>query len=129
MKNIIFFDGDCGICSHSADWLSRRLDNQEFDIIPFDENHEVSKKLNLDIELASKTVILVKKGVIFTESLAIFEIAKSLSFPYNIFGIFANKFCSLLANPFYRLIANNRATISRKLGLQACKVRYNQDGD
>ncbi len=126
MKNIIFFDGDCGICSHSADWLSRRLDNQEFEIFPFDENHEVSKKLNLDIKLASKTVILVKKGVIFTESLAIFEIAKSLRFPFNIFGIFANKFCSLLANPFYRLIAKNRATISRKLGLQACKVRYTQ---
>ncbi|MCO5250628.1 MAG: DUF393 domain-containing protein [Candidatus Kapabacteria bacterium] len=126
MKNIIFFDGDCGICSHSADWLSRRLDEHEFDILPFDENHEVSKKLNLDVELASKTVILVKKGVVFTESLAIFEIAKSLRFPYNIFGIFANKFCSLLANPIYRLIAKNRAMISRKLGLQACKVGNTQ---
>ncbi|MBE2189116.1 MAG: DUF393 domain-containing protein [Desulfobulbaceae bacterium] len=126
MKKIIFYDGDCGICSYSADWLSRRLDNREFEIIPFDENHEVSKKLNLDIELASKTVILVKNGVFFTESLAIFEIAKSLKFPYNISGIFANKFCSLLANPFYRLIAKNRAAISRKLRLQACKVRYTQ---
>ena len=108
MKNIIFFDGDCGICSHSANWLSHRLVNQEFDIIPFDENHEVSKKLNLDVELASKTVILVKNGAIFTESFAIFEIAKSLRFPFNISGIFANKFCSLLANPFYRLIAKNK---------------------
>lgn len=128
MKNYVLYDGDCGICSHSAVWLAQRLNLNFFEITPFDENSVISKKFDLNYDLASRTVILVKNGVIYTESRAIFEIAKSLNRFYKFFGyLFANDVITAFANPIYRLIAKNRALISRKLGLQSCKVRFDND--
>jgi len=124
--NYIIYDGDCGICSYSADWLSKRLDPDLFIIIPFDEELEISKKFGLNLELALKTVIFIESDKFYTESRAVFEIANHLSYPYKFLGIFlANKFCEILFKPIYRLIARYRTSISRIFGLKACKIRYN----
>ncbi len=126
MTNYILYDGDCGICSYSTEWLAKRLDSKCIMILPFDEELEIGKQLGLNLELALKTVIFVKYDRYYTESRAIFEIAKSLPLPYKITGIvFANKFFEIIFNPIYRLIAKHRASISKLLGLQTCKVRYN----
>lgn len=128
IKNYILYDGDCGICSYSAEWLSKRLSSELFIIIPFDEELDISKKFKFNLDLALKTVIFVQSDQYYTESRAIFEIAKHLPLIFKITGLlFSNKFFEIIFNPIYRLVAKHRASISKLFGLQACKVRYNFD--
>lgn len=127
-KNYILYDGDCGICSYSAEWLSKRLSSELFIIIPFDEELEICKRFELNLDMAFKTVIFVESDKYYTESRAICEITKHLPLPFKITGmIFSNKFFEIILNPIYRLVAKNRASISKLFGLQACKVRNNFD--
>jgi predicted DCC family thiol-disulfide oxidoreductase YuxK len=123
MKYVVF-DGDCGICSYSAGFIERNKRDKRIKTIPnfqFDLN-----KYGINPETANMTVIYIddRRNKKYFRTRAIMEICKNLKFPFRILGyLFANPVASFLFDPIYNLIATNRAYISTKLGLNACKIR------
>lgn len=122
MKYVVF-DGDCGICSTSAQFIERNKINDLITTIPsykFDLN-----KYQINESTAELSVIYIddESGLMLFRARAITEICKNLKGPIKIIGyIFSNSMSAFILNPFYNLIARKRAFISKKLGLNACKI-------
>jgi len=125
VKNILIYDADCGICTYLANWILKKDYKNLIKIIPFQTFDFKNYNLSINIELAQKTLIFISpiNNKYFIQSRAIFEILKSLNGIYKLIGIIlSNKLCSLIFDPFYKIIAKNRAFISQKLGLTTCKI-------
>lgn len=124
LKNILIFDGDCGICTKLSLYAERKID-ANISVKPFFEVFEELSTIGIDFELASQTVVLIKESKIFLRSRAIFELCKEMPGLWKVPGyLFSFKLFEILFNPFYNLIAKNRAKISKILGLDACKLNY-----
>ncbi len=122
----LLYDGDCGICSKSAEIISKYNTEKVFNILPY-QFFDFTIYPILSNEIAQQTVILIDKNLNrhFTQSAAVFQILCNLNGVLKIIGkLFNNKLFILLCNPLYKLIAQNRAKISLFFGLNACKVRY-----
>lgn len=123
-KSLLIFDGDCGICTKLALYAERKVIGKS-QVKPFYEVLEEVAEFGINSELAAKTVIYIRNNEVFLKSRAVFEFCKIMPGIYKIPGIlFSNNFFTLIFNPFYNLIANNRAKISKFLGYDACKLRF-----
>ncbi len=126
VKYYLLYDGDCGICSKSAELVHKYDKNKYFEILPY-QFFDFAQYPKLNDNIAQTTVILIKKDLSkhLTEPAAVFEILSNLSGVYKIVGLILNNSVFVfISNPIYRLIAKNRAKISTMLGLNACKLRY-----
>lgn len=126
VKYYLLYDGDCGICSKSAELVHKFDKDKNFEILPY-QFFDFAQYPKLNENIAQTTVILIKKDLSkhLAESAAVFEIFSNLSGFYKVIGLILNNPVFIfLSNPIYRLIAKNRAKISTMLGLNACKVRY-----
>ncbi|MBX3044142.1 MAG: DUF393 domain-containing protein [Candidatus Kapabacteria bacterium] len=121
----VVFDGDCGICSASAGYIERNKMNENLLTVPsFDFD---LPKYGINPEIALMTVIFIDEasGNVYYRTRAVMEICKHLSQPFRIFGyMLANNIFDTIFNPIYNFIARNRASISTKLGLNACKIPH-----
>lgn len=120
-KHIILFDGDCGICNKTQMWILKKDKSGRFDIHPY--QFFDYKMLGLTEEEVSSSVYLIKNDKKYKKSKAVFEILKSLPGIYGIMGfLLSNPVIVFLSNPFYNIIARNRAKISKFFGLDSCKL-------
>jgi len=126
IKPIVIYDEDCGICTHISRWARRKTDRIEFlGFYEFTDKSELDDIKDLK-ELSLRTIILISATgqKIFIESEAVLVILKYMGGFWRIIGeIFHHKPGIAVLNLFYRIIARNRAKISRIFGLNACKVR------
>lgn len=104
--NIVFFDGNCGLCNSFVDFLMKEDRN---DILKYSAlQGETAKSYINTIDSSNlKTVIFFSEGKIFTKSDAIIEIFKSMGGIWRLFvvlKIFPKKFRDF----FYEIIAANR---------------------
>lgn len=126
MRNTILFDGDCGICTQSAE-LARRLDRTgQFTITPYYEfSTEALASYGLSYETCVDYLQVVgEEGQVYSGHNAVNYVGLRL-FPVSIaFGVL-QFFPPLiwLEAIAYALIAKNRTRISAALGLTACRVR------
>jgi len=126
VKYYLLYDGDCGICSKSAELVHKNDKLKVFEIMPY-QFFDFAQYPRLNEDIAQTTVILIKKDLSkhLAESAAVFEILYNLKGIYKILGLILNNpIFIFISNPIYRIIAKNRAKISTMLGLNACKVRY-----
>ncbi|MFP4369566.1 MAG: thiol-disulfide oxidoreductase DCC family protein [Candidatus Kapaibacterium sp.] len=122
MKHTVIYDGSCGICTAAARYILKKDKKRIFDIAPYQFTDLKAINENLDEDKASRQVYLAMAGGrLYGGSRAVFEIAKRMPFPWKLGGIFANSSAALF-NPFYRLIARNRAKISQWLGMTKCDL-------
>jgi predicted DCC family thiol-disulfide oxidoreductase YuxK len=121
----VVFDGDCGICSESADFIEKNKNSGILKTVP---SYEFDLgKYNIDSKLAELTVIFIndKSGEIFYRTRAVLEILKHLRGVYKFIGyIFGNPLTAFLFDPIYNIIAKNRAKISAKFGFKSCRVKF-----
>ncbi len=107
-KSIVLIDGVCHLCQGLVRFIIPRDPKGHFMFAPLQS--EVSQRL-LDAgglkpnEL--NTVVLLEKGVYYTESAAVLRIARRLRFPYPAAYIFI-LVPRPLRNALYRLVARNR---------------------
>jgi len=82
-KNIILFDGICNLCNRSIDFILKRDKKNQFYYVSLQSDE--GKKIVIWYKIPRKTdsVILIKKGEVFTESDAAIEVGRLLSFPWN----------------------------------------------
>src|SRR5690606_21432172 len=108
-ENIVFYDGDCGFCNSSVQFI---LDKKKdvFHFLPLQSDlaqkilDEHNTKINLD------TIYFLKSGKLYNRSSAALQIARGLKGGYPLFFAFyiIPKF---IRDPFYNMIARNRHKI------------------
>lgn len=123
-KSIVIYDGDCGICNATAEWIEAHDTGERLDCIPFQTAELQAISPGLTPEMASRMAWIVNsKGRRYGGSRAVFEILKRLPGVCGAMGwLGANPIICLLVEPFYRLFAANRHRVSAMLGLTVCKV-------
>lgn len=126
MKTSVLFDGDCGICTQSAE-LARRLDRAGLlHIQPYYEYSEAQLATHgLSYELCVDYLqVIGEDGRVYAGHNAVNYIGLRL-FPLSIAFALLYLFPPLLwlEAIAYGLIARHRTKISASLGLTACRVR------
>lgn len=103
-KSVVFFDGNCGLCDRSVQFLIRNDAFNRFLYCPLQSPY--AEKLIGNHQLPD-SVLLYKNNQLYYESAAVFEILKDLKFYWRLLLIF-QLLPSTITNYFYRLIAANR---------------------
>jgi acetyl esterase len=122
----VLFDGDCGICTASAEWIGRQDREGRLRVIPYQWADLDSLSPGLTPQMSARSVYFVlPDGRRFKEARAGFEILKRLPRWKALGLLLANPFFAALGFPFYRLVADNRTQISIRLGMTACAIPRN----
>ena len=124
-RDTMLFDGDCGICTKSAE-LARKLDtNNQLQVQAYFEFSEAElAPYGLTYEDCTEYLrVITADGQVYTGATAINYCGLKL-FPFSIAVGLLYWLPFLL--PFeaivYHLVATNRTAISSAIGLDACKV-------
>ncbi|MFT4754472.1 MAG: putative DCC family thiol-disulfide oxidoreductase YuxK [Salibacteraceae bacterium] len=104
---VILFDGYCGLCNKSVDWLIQRNTLHTFKFSPL--QGEFAKTLPLiDIDLNQPNSLVVwEKNMVFQKTSGVFQILKKLPFPWKLFLLFSI-IPSFISDYVYDIVATNR---------------------
>lgn len=122
-KRIVFFDGYCGLCNTTVDFLiskdkKRRLYFSPLQGETFKRLH--IKNYNLD------TVVFYDEGNVLIKSKAILRCFKYIGLPYKYFS-FLSILPSFILDFFYSIIAKYRHRISKKR--ESCRLPSKEEKD
>ena len=118
----LLFDGDCGVCSWSAE-IARRMDRgRGFIVEPyqaFDES-ELSR-FGIDYEKCSRAAqVITRKGRVYAGAFGVnYFLWRRFPWSVAVFLVYAIPVLLLLEVIGYRIVANNRHHISQWLGLES----------
>ncbi len=101
---IIFFDGQCGLCGRFIHFVFKR-DRQSYFLYAPLQGSTAQLHLKKEDQEDLKSIILLKKGIVLKESLAIKNIFQTL---YPRYGWVLSFIPSWFFNVFYRFIAKRR---------------------
>jgi predicted DCC family thiol-disulfide oxidoreductase YuxK len=125
MKDILIFDGDCGICTFTAEFIKKRVDKISLEIKPYQVLDLKNIHSELDEDMTSKSVYFFKNknNQIYSKSKAVFLALKKMNGFYKIMGyLLDNPLFVFIFNPIYNIVARNRTKISKMFGLNACNI-------
>ena len=106
VKNVIYYDGECGLC-HLAVRFILRVDSKS--------NFYFSPLSNLDINLKNKDSIILKKdNKVFYEGMAIIMIFQNIDNNWNYLAKVLKLIPINVLDTAYRWVSRNRAKVSVK---------------
>lgn len=112
---IVFYDGDCGFCSHSVQFVLKNRRKEVF-FIPLQSTNAklvIEDKARQGHEIISmNTMYLFHKRKIQKESTAVLNVCRYLKFPYPIFFYLGSIVPRFLRDSIYRAIAKRRFQIA-----------------
>lgn len=105
---VVFFDGDCSLCSSSVRFLIRNnhSGNLNFASLQSDTGLKILKLTGM-MPQQTDTLLLLRDNTVLSYSTAAIEITKHLGFPLNLLRILIFIPVSF-RDAFYRFIARNR---------------------
>ncbi len=120
----VIYDGDCGVCSRLVLWAEARDSAGRLRFVPNQSADLAAIAPGLTHEQAAAAAYAVRPdGTRYRGARAIFETLRRVPGFWGVVGwIGALPPLSLLAEPFYRVIAHHRGRISAWLGLAQCRV-------
>ncbi|HEY5707416.1 MAG TPA: DUF393 domain-containing protein [Terrimicrobiaceae bacterium] len=126
MKAItLFYDADCGICTASVDWLTRQAESAgaKLVVIAYQDEKQVGEHAVIDRRHADLGIqTLDSDGQVRRDAAAFASCLRVLPH-WRWLGVCMD--WPLLKTAFqagYRLVADNRQTLSRWFGLHACRI-------
>lgn len=121
---LVLFDGDCGLCQALRRWVEARDAAGRLRLIPYQHADLDAVAPGLIPAMANRAVYALRPdGQCWHGARACFEALRRLPGVWGVIGMVgALPPVSLLAGPIYRLVADHRAAISRRLGLAACRI-------
>jgi predicted DCC family thiol-disulfide oxidoreductase YuxK len=107
-KNVVVFDGVCNLCSWGVRFIIRRDHKNTFLFAPIQSKAGAQLLLKHGIQTENiETFLLIKDGVPYTKSDAVFEIIAEFKGAWKVLLIF--RFLPRIFRDFmYRVIARNR---------------------
>ncbi|MCM8538397.1 MAG: DUF393 domain-containing protein [Lentisphaeraceae bacterium] len=104
---IVLFDGDCNFCNNSVNFIIKHDPKAVFHFCPQDSTSGQEIITTYFPEKVPDSLILVAEGEVKIKSKAALSIAKKLTFPWNMAGLF--RFLpAFLLDPIYDMVAKNR---------------------
>ena len=86
-KKILFYDGDCGFCNSSVQFVLKHKKNNIYFVTLQSKLAEKSMSKN-DITIKMDTLYFLNNNRIYSKSSAALQISKQLKFPYPLFLAF-----------------------------------------
>ena len=122
--NIILFDGVCNLCNNFVPFLIKYDKNNIFRFAAMQTKAGENIIQEYRVLNDRKSIILIKKGVVFYKSDAVIEIAKQITgWPSNLkYGYLCPRF---LRDGMYDLIAKNRYFLFGKK--ETCSIPSEKD--
>lgn len=117
-KHIVFYDGQCGFCDRSVQWILKKDTQKEFLFAPLQGQTAAKKLYDLPLKIRQQdSLILIENfsstnKIIHTQGKAVFRIFWLLGGKWSIFGIFYF-LPSFMYNWAYRFVAAYRKKISQ----------------
>ncbi|MGG0658236.1 thiol-disulfide oxidoreductase DCC family protein [Rummeliibacillus pycnus] len=118
MNSILFYDGDCGFCQKSVQFVLKHEKKPILKFAPL-QGEVAAKLLPANITQNLDSVVVYQDGKMLTESNAILFITKNLNFPFLFFFIF-KVIPSPIRDFFYRIISRNRYKFTNSSKI--CKI-------
>lgn len=120
-KQIIFFDGVCGLCNGFVDFLIQKDKNRVFKFCSLQSElaKEILAKYKFDTQKL-QTVVLLTDNELLIKSNAVLCIFKKLPFPYFIFYYMLFWIPQFFRDWVYDFIAKNRYKIFGKK--ETCRI-------
>ena len=128
-KDYLLFDGDCGICTRSAE-IARKMD-ERFIIEPYQIFPEIELKIfGITYAKCAKSVqVITRKGRVYSGAFAVnYFLWQRSHWPLLVGLIYAVPVLLLIEVIGYRLVEKNRHRLSRWLGLKACLLGDSHGG-
>lgn len=125
--NYLVFDGDCGICTRSAEICGRIDKNRQFAIVPFQDIPEAElRRFDLDYQKCSGEVQVINStGRVYGGTFAVnYFLFQQRPWKAPILFIYLIPLLLLFEIIGYKIVARNRTRISQWLGLAACRVKH-----
>ncbi len=125
-RDHLLFDGDCGVCSWSAE-IAKRMDRgRQFIIEPyqrFDESELM--RFGTDYEKCARAVqVITRESRIYAGAFGVnYFLWRQFPWSLAVILIYAIPVLLLFEVIGYRVVANNRHRISRWFGMQACLIK------
>src|SRR5262249_15026730 len=121
-RDYMLFDGDCGVCTWSAEIVRRMDRGRGFIVEPyqaFDES-ELSR-FGIDYEKCSRAAqVITRKGRVYAGAFGVnYFLWRRFPWSVAVFLVYAIPVLLLLEVIGYRIVANNRHHISQWLGLES----------
>src|SRR5215510_15302756 len=122
----MLFDGDCGVCTRSAEIVRRMDRGRRFVVEPyqaFDESELT--RFGIDYEKCSRAVqVITRKGRVYAGAFGVnYFLWRRFPWSVAVFLVYAIPVLLLLEVIGYRIVAENRHRISRWFGMQACLIK------
>ena len=124
-SDILLFDGDCGICSAAADFGKKIARGGDYAIEPYQRfSEEQLGKFGIDHEACSRKIhTITRDGRVHAGAFSVNHFLWR-HFPWTLIPLTIYMIPILIPIELvaYALVAHNRRTISRWLGLTACAL-------
>lgn len=125
-RDYVLFDGDCGICSRSAE-LGKRMDEAgRFVIEPYQMFCETElQRFGLSYENCGDALqVITRQGRVHAGAFAVnYFLWQRWPGRLLVLLVYALPFLLLCEVVGYRLVANNRHRLSQWFGLNACLIK------
>ncbi len=112
--NIIIFDGVCGFCDASIQFILDQKPTNKLRFVSFqsETGQQIMAKFKLEINL--DTIILVEEGIVHQKAKAFLRILKHVETSYR-FASYLAIIPSFISNLFYDIVAKYRYKIMGKV--------------
>lgn len=124
---LCFYDADCGICTTLVRFAHRLDRRGRIEFVP---NYEEARlPVGVDAQLVQDTIVVVEPGRpgVRLRAAAVASLLRILT-PLQPLGLLLQlPGVRSLADRLYRVVAQNRMHISRKLGLGVCRIPSERD--
>lgn len=121
----LFYDADCGICTASVDWLARQAAEAgtKLETVAYQDSSGPGRYPMINWQHVDLGVQSLSEGGVIRKDAPAIAACLRLSPKWRWLGTCLDwPIARIGAQAGYRLIARNRRTLSRWLGLAACKL-------
>ena len=121
--NLVLYDGDCGLCNRSVQFiLKHEKPGSTWYFVPQNSRKGQAILTERVHEPIEDTLYVVEDKVLYKKSQALFRLAKTLRFPYNLIQC-GQVFPRLFTDMLYDVVARNR----KRIVLKSCAVHHTND--
>ncbi len=107
--NVVFYDGECGFCSSSVQFILKRRKRDVF-FIPLQSEKAKETLDSFGIQIHLDTIYYLKKNKVYDRSSAALRICLQLKKGYPLlFALYLIP--KFLRDPFYNMVAKRRHTL------------------
>jgi predicted DCC family thiol-disulfide oxidoreductase YuxK len=125
-KNILTFDGTCGLCDRAVTFVMKRDKNERFLFTAAGSNtaHTLAREADMPVNLSDTTVVLFSGKKHYEKSTAVMEICRLLGFPWSLMtaGYLLPKF---LRDAVYDFVARHRYQVFGRVNTCSMETEEN----